>query len=185
MARRGVVLLFGASVTKEIWKEIPESNGIYFASNLGRIKRIAYKHTKLRKNSKTEFFTRSLNEKLLGGFKLSAKGYLRINLNKKVKFVHQIIMLTFVGPANDLQVNHKDGNKLNNALDNLEYVTNNQNRQHAVNNRLHYHKIHKQDYYIVFNCYLLGESVDDLARFYRVKPITIKRIITYEKTRIK
>lgn len=39
-------------------------------------------------------------------------------------------MLTFVGPSN-LEVNHKDGNKLNNNLSNLEYCTSKENMSHA------------------------------------------------------
>jgi len=46
--------------------------------------------------------------------------------------VHQLVMLAFVGePPPDHQVNHKDGNKANNRLENLEYVTISENHLHA------------------------------------------------------
>lgn len=49
--------------------------------------------------------------------------------------VHRLIMLAFVGP-DDRVVNHKDGNGFNNKLENLEYVTQAQNVQHAHDNGL-------------------------------------------------
>lgn len=45
--------------------------------------------------------------------------------------VHKLVMLTFVGPANGLHINHKNGNRLDNRLVNLEYVTQAENNQHA------------------------------------------------------
>ena len=63
-------------------------------------------------------------------------GYKRIGLysdGKAVfKFVHRMVMETFSPCANsdDLIVNHKDGNKLNNNVDNLEWVTPSENQKH-------------------------------------------------------
>lgn len=45
--------------------------------------------------------------------------------------IHKLIMLTFVGPANGLCINHKNSNKLDNRLVNLEYITNAENLAHA------------------------------------------------------
>lgn len=65
------------------------------------------------------------------------KGYLRIMVNKKSYFVHRLVAQKYVpNPNNNPQVNHKDGNKLNNNANNLEWVTNQQNRTHAVKNSL-------------------------------------------------
>lgn len=61
-------------------------------------------------------------------------GYLQIKLcrngNIKTKDVHRLVAVAFFGQSN-LCVNHKDGNKLNNNIDNLEYVTLKENIQHA------------------------------------------------------
>lgn len=61
-------------------------------------------------------------------------GYLKINLIKKSYFVHRIIAQTFIdNPDNKPMVNHKDRNKYNNNVENLEWVT-------ALENSHHYWK---------------------------------------------
>ena len=63
----------------------------------------------------------------------NGKGYLRFSLGGKFVFVHRIVAQLYVpNPENKPQVNHKDGNKLNNSADNLEWVTNQENRDHAI-----------------------------------------------------
>ena len=59
-------------------------------------------------------------------FDYSNSGYARIKLNGKSVRVHRLVMELFKGPS-DLTVDHIDGNKLNNSLDNLEYVTREEN----------------------------------------------------------
>ena len=55
-----------------------------------------------------------------------------------MKFIHRLVAEKWVtNPDNKEQVNHKDGNKLNNSADNLEWVDNQENRNHAVKEFLH------------------------------------------------
>lgn len=64
---------------------------------------------------------------------ISPKGYKKTNIDKVPLFVHRIVMEAFKGKS-DLTVDHIDGNKLNNSLDNLEYVTIQENIKRAWDN---------------------------------------------------
>lgn len=70
------------------------------------------------------------------------RGYKYVTLNRKsdnvqIKvYVHKIIALAFINNGEYECINHKDGNKLNNAIDNLEFCTNQENIIHAWNNNL-------------------------------------------------
>jgi hypothetical protein len=68
----------------------------------------------------------------------NGKGYLRVSISGRLEFVHRLVANQYVpNPENKPQVNHKDGNKLNNHYTNLEWVTNLENRKHACENGLH------------------------------------------------
>lgn len=67
---------------------------------------------------------------------ISNSGYLRVGLWNKQKakncFVHRLVAMAFVpNPENKPEVNHKDGNKLNNSASNLEWVTGAENKRHC------------------------------------------------------
>jgi hypothetical protein len=105
----------------EEWKAIAECNGIYYISNHGRVK--SFKYGK---------------ERILKPYLTGVPGnqYFSVEVNKKIK-VHRLVAVAFIeNPHNKPQVNHKDGNKLNNDIDNLEWVTHQENQQHAWGNGL-------------------------------------------------
>ena len=71
-------------------------------------------------------------------------GYLRISLSvdgKRHKYsIHRLVALLFIdNPYNKKEVNHIDGNKLNNVVTNLEWVTSSENQLHAERNNLTHH----------------------------------------------
>lgn len=68
----------------------------------------------------------------------NGKGYLRVAIGGKLEFVHRLVATIYIpNPNNKPQVNHKNGNKLDNNVQNLEWVTNSENRTHAVRHNLH------------------------------------------------
>lgn len=122
------------SFSMEIWKDIKGYEGLYVVSNTGKIKSIDRYITD--KNGKIKFThgriikVRSQN---------SGYNVLRLCKNgKKPAFtVHRIVAETFIpNPENKPYTNHKDGNKQNNRVSNLEWVTPSENMRHAVDTGL-------------------------------------------------
>lgn len=123
---------------KEIWKGIDGYEEFYQVSNLGRVKSLdrVIKKSKYSYMIKGKVFKTSLNN----------KGYAQTELTKggKRKYfkVHRLVALHFLPNENasDLTVNHIDGNKLNNEVNNLEWCTLEENMWHAYKNNLKFRK---------------------------------------------
>ena len=114
---------------KEEWKDI--CGGSYSVSNLGKIKSNRRK-VSCRGNKK-----RWIREKILSpGF--NDGGYYRVNLgraNGGARLLHRLIAEAFIpNPGNLETVNHKDLNKTNNAVTNLEWATSSDNVKHGWEN---------------------------------------------------
>ena len=120
-----------------------------------------------------------------GGIKIlkpdvNRKGYLFVALYKNGKRtffkIHRLVALAFVpNPENKPQVNHIDGNKLNNFVGNLEWVTNSQNQQHAFDIGLCKSRINKaQAEYIRANPDNL--TTTELGKMFGVNSAQISRI---------
>lgn len=100
---------------QEIWKDIPIYVGRYQASNLGRIKNIQTNHIMKQQIDIDGYFIVSLE-----------------GLKKRTYKVHRLVAMTFIpNPLNKAQINHIDGNKKNNVITNLEWVTPRENIKHA------------------------------------------------------
>ena len=113
----------------EIWKDIPGYEGRYQASTLGRIKSL--ERLVPSKNYATgKPFLRTVPERILRPGKHCKSGHMSVVLGRGVsgKPVHQLVMLTFVGPpARGQEVLHNNGNPADNRLDNLRYGTRREN----------------------------------------------------------
>lgn len=102
----------------EIWKEVKNTNGRYFISNMGRFKSLYGGKIRITIGSKDK------------------NGYLRVFLNKKTVKVHRLVCEYFLENFDSsLTVNHKDFDKSNNCLNNLELLTNSENNIHYVINK--------------------------------------------------
>lgn len=76
----------------------------------------------------------------------NAGGYLRVNLydhdgRVSKKYVHRLVAEAFFGDQPGMVVNHKDANKHNNAVENLEWCTQKQNIQHSIKHHLQHRRI--------------------------------------------
>jgi hypothetical protein len=120
---------------KENWKDVKGLEGFYQISDRGRVKSLP------RKIVTAHGVTRSVLGGILRPYK-SVKGYLTVKIgisqqSKKHYFLHKMIAEAFIpNPYNKKHVNHIDGDKLNNKISNLEWVTFKENITHAFKNRL-------------------------------------------------
>lgn len=108
----------------EIWKDIEGFEGVYQISNYGRVK-------SLRKKCGT-----IIKEESMRKLSLTRDGYYKVRLIRGDKDVttrvHRLVAKAFIpNPENKETVNHIDGNKLNNHVDNLEWSTRHEQLQHA------------------------------------------------------
>lgn len=109
----------------EVWKPVVGYEGWYEVSSLGRVRAVA----------KVDRSGACRGKRLLS-CRPSNRGYVVHHLTKngcvRGTGAHRLVAMAFIGPCPDgMQVNHKDGVKTNNAVENLEYVTPSENVRHA------------------------------------------------------
>ena len=107
------------------WK-IAYGHPDYEVSDTGRVRRLTDHKLSSRWNVGREL-TPQINQ----------YGYLRVKVDNRYVFVAKLVSETFICPrVGRFQVNHKDGNKTNNCISNLEWVTHSENQRHAIKNGL-------------------------------------------------
>jgi len=157
---------------KEEWRPVISYEGIYAVSCLGRVKFLD--KIKVMPNGLLH-----INKKeKLRALKTTRLGYVSVSLynrsNKKMKdhFVHRLVSQAFIpNPENKPFINHKDGNKQNNRVDNLEWCTSSENVVHAIENGLLVVRKGSE----LYNAKLTEEKVMVIKRFYRRFPKTKQR----------
>lgn len=166
----------------EIWKELKGYSINYLISNTGKIKspdqtvdigmgRIQFKKERIIKCH------------------VSNRGYWAVGLTcekgkSKVFHLHRLLAQTFIPNPNEYKcINHKDGNKLNNHISNLEWVTHSQNNKHAYDTGLKKPCRKITTEHVVQIRALsrhLGVRHFQLAAMYNAKPSAISEIVNYK-----
>lgn len=166
---------------QEIWKDIPGFENIYQASNYGNIRALHYGC----RNKSNSLIIRKLTPT-----PNRDNGYLRVNLvtdgKDKRYYIHRLVATTFIpNPDNKPQVNHIDGDKTNNSVSNLEWVTISENHIHAFNTGLKHKKFgienanskpilqYTKDGILIRK----WDSIADASRFYNIDRSSISQCL--------
>lgn len=103
---------------EEIWKPVAECNGEYYVSSWGRVKSLKFGKEVMLKSA------------LVNGY-LAVTIYFKKG-KRTTKTIHKLVANAFIeNPYNKREVNHIDGDKLNNNVSNLEWMTRKENAQHG------------------------------------------------------
>jgi hypothetical protein len=161
----------------EIWKPVVGFEQLYEVSNFGRIKTLPKKGFKKIVIRKTGTDVRN--------------GYVTITLRKNnipiTKRIHSLVVEAFLNTktTRKLVCNHKDGNKTNNKLSNLEIITQKENVLHAIaigktkiplKDERYNSKIKEKDFQLLKDLFKQGLTSKAIAKQFNVCPTTISRI---------
>jgi len=119
---------------EERWAEIPGYDGLYEISDQGRVKSRGRMRRAVAPRNGREYEYMTVGRILKN--QKSSSGYWQVCLHKNgvgsIKSIHRMMAVAFIPNNNNHPfINHKDGDKSNNSLDNLEWCTNSQNIKHA------------------------------------------------------
>ena len=161
------------TATVENKKEIPGYEGLYYCNSSGEV--FSIDRVVVYSNGTT---VKHKGRKLM---QEKAKGYLRVSLSKnnKVKrfLVHRLVACCFIDNVDGkICVNHIDGNKENNHVSNLEWVSHSENEQHSylsLGKVNHNRKMSNEDVLYVLSS---SETGVDLALKFNVSPKVISNI---------
>lgn len=146
---------------KEIWKRVDVDcvSKYYEISNMGNVRSISKTDlTKIKNLSKID----------------TGKGYERIAIKTKTALIHRLVAQSFLpNPNNKPHVNHIDGNKKNNNVSNLEWITNIENLNHARATGLNKTKLTKEEFQNIKNSYDKDNSLENMINMSKEFNISI------------
>jgi len=172
----------------ELWMKAKGYEDYLLVSSEGRVRSVA--RQVIQSNGKVLNYSSKLKK-----LSKDSGGYLQVGVYdeskslKKLLSVHRLVAQTFIpNPENKREVNHKDGVKWNNSVNNLEWNTYRENQEHAYNTGLKTRKLTEKDVlFIRKNNYKLPNqygklpkgkySQTELSEMFNVKPSTISDII--------
>lgn len=174
----------------EIWKPVRGFDGTVFASNLGRIKRPSTYWESGRQGCRKKHLPERLQT-----IRVLKDGYCKTTICykgiKKSYSVHRLVAIAFLpNPENLPCVNHKNGNKQDNCIENLEWCTHKENNLHSVNvlgHRTdgiysHQAKLRKEDVEYIRKYYIPNDKEfgrKSLAKKFGVDATVITNVITF------
>ncbi len=167
--------------TNEEWRDIPGFEGFYQASSEGRVRSID------RFDNRNRFLQSHLLKPAFAGMRKYPRLFVVLSCDgiHKSCLVHGLVTLAFIGEVPEgKQVNHLDGNPLNNRLVNLEYVTPKENIHHAYEHGLkpigsEHHKaiFTEADIPVIRARHAQGESMASIARSLNVSKSAVDHIV--------
>jgi hypothetical protein len=166
------------NLENEIWKDVKGYEGLYQVSNLGRVKSLD-RIDCVGKRQYSRFLKQSYNHK---GYK---NVVLTSNSKSKTFFVHRLMALCFIlNKDNKSQVNHVNGIRDDNRIENIEWVTERENSCHRYKNKITTSKYIGVSYmkkYKKFRAYItFGKKMIHLGIFNTEKEAYAIRV-NYEK----
>lgn len=165
----------------EIWKDVVGYEGMYEVSNKGRVRSLDRKDIRGRR----------VKGKYLK-YKKTSRGYLSLQLCGKDCLIHRLVAKAFIpNPENKPQVNHIDGDKSNNNVENLEWCTSSENNKHRYRYGLYNQdgvknpqsKFTEEDVKEILEMLYKNITLTEIAKQYNVSITTISNIkngITYK-----
>lgn len=172
------------SIVDEIWKDVVGFEGYYQVSNLGRVRSVD--RIILYKNGRQSFYKGQILKP-----RIARHGYYQLVLRepsvKKSFTVHLVVAPAFLGDRpKGFHVNHIDGDKLNNRVENLEYCSPKDNTHHAfrlglcdtrIGDNHHGAKLRDSDIPVIRDRVLQGHTHKAIAEDYGVCAATISHVV--------
>lgn len=174
---------------KEIWKDIEGFEGLYQISTYGRVKSLGRYVERIRCGKSEKSGKLWINEKIMSPVTCGA-GYLSVALckNNKTthKMIHRLVAIAFIPNPNNLsQVNHKDENKTNNHIDNLEWCTDLYNKHYGTGRQRQaeslkgvYINSKNPNAHAVICEGIVYPSIKECAEHYGIKPNTLYDVLS-------